>query len=88
VCTATRMGHDMIDTILIVNAATGETVERERTAEEQAQREADIAAAVAAEEEYAAALAAEMQAKKDAIEHAKSLGFTDEMINVMYPNLT
>jgi hypothetical protein len=41
-----------------------------------------------------AALAAE-QAKKDeteaatasAIAHAKSLGFTDEMITVMYPNL-
>jgi hypothetical protein len=31
--------------------------------------------------------AAEAQAKTDAIEHAKSLGFTDEMINVMYPNL-
>ena len=78
----------MTDTILIVNAATGETVERERTAEEQAQREADIAAALAAEAEHAAVLAAEAQAKTDAIEHAKSLGFTDEMINVMYPNLS
>ena len=27
------------------------------------------------------------QARLDAIEHAKSLGFTDEMIAVMYPNL-
>jgi hypothetical protein len=73
--------------VLEVNAQTGERIERDFTPEEQAQREADIAAAVAAEEEYAAALAAEMQAKKDAIEHAKSLGFTDEMINVMYPSL-
>ena len=50
--------------------------------------EAEIEAA------YPAALAAE-QAKADeaaaataaAIAHAKSLGFTDEMIAVMYPNL-
>jgi hypothetical protein len=27
------------------------------------------------------------QAKIDAIEHAKSLGFTDSMISVMYPSL-
>jgi len=27
------------------------------------------------------------QARLDAIEHAKSLGFTDAMIAVMYPNL-
>ena len=27
------------------------------------------------------------QAKADAVEHARSLGFTDEMIAVMYPNL-
>lgn len=29
----------------------------------------------------------EIQARNDAIAHAKSLGFTDEMIAVMYPNL-
>lgn len=28
------------------------------------------------------------QARADAIAHAKSLGFTDAMIAVMYPNLT
>jgi hypothetical protein len=40
-------------------------------------------------EEIAArvALRASAEAKTDAIEHAKSLGFTDEMINVMYPSL-
>jgi hypothetical protein len=30
---------------------------------------------------------AEQKAREDAINHAKSLGFTDEMIAVMYPNL-
>ena len=73
--------------VLEINVATGERVERDFTPEEQAQREADIAAALAAEAEHAAAIAAETQAKTDAIEHAKSLGFTDEMINVMYPSL-
>jgi len=29
----------------------------------------------------------EIQARNDAIAHAKSLGFTDEMIAVMYPGL-
>ena len=66
---------------------TGEVVEREMTPEELAQYEKDQA-------ETAAALAA-AQAKADAdaaataaaIAHAKSLGFTDAMIAVMYPNL-
>ena len=34
-----------------------------------------------------AAAAANAAATADAIAHAKSLGFTDEMIRVMYPNL-
>jgi hypothetical protein len=33
-------------------------------------------------------VAGEAAARTAAIAHAKSLGFTDEMINVMYPNLT
>lgn len=32
--------------------------------------------------------AADAQARADAIAHAKSLGFTDEMIAVMYPGLS
>ena len=36
-------------TVMIVNAATGEVVERDRTPAEQAQYEADIAAAQAAQ---------------------------------------
>ena len=79
------MGHNM--TVMIVNAATGEVVERDRTPAEQAQYEADIAAAAQAEAEYAAAEARLAAARAAAIEHAKGLGFTDEMIAVMYPNL-
>tara|TARA_R110000822_G_scaffold73748_1_gene177307 strand:- start:48 stop:296 length:249 start_codon:yes stop_codon:yes gene_type:complete len=79
------MGHDM--TVMIVNAATGETVERERNAEEQAQYDADVAAAEQAETEREAAEATTATARAAAIEHAKSLGFTDEMLAVMYPTL-
>ena len=39
------------------------------------------------EEEQYAKIAAENAARDAAIAHAKSLGFTDEMIAVMYPNL-
>ena len=73
--------------ITIYDAATGEVTEREQTPEEEAQYVADQAAA------KAEAVAIEKQAKAtakataDAITHAKSLGFTDAMIAVMYPNL-
>ena len=66
----------------------GTTFERDWTAEELAQFETDridnetrTAAAAAAESERIANTEA-------AIAHAKSLGFTDQMISVMYPNLT
>ena len=65
----------------------GTTFERPWTPEELAQQQKDrddYAAAQAAAEATAAANAA---ATADAIAHAKSLGFTDEMIRVMYPNL-
>jgi hypothetical protein len=39
------------------------------------------------ESEESAKEAAAAQAIADAIAHAKTLGFTDEMINVMYPSL-
>lgn len=67
--------------------ADGTTFERPWTPEELAQQQKDrddYAAAQAAQEVAAAANAA---ATADAIAHAKSLGFTDEMIRVMYPNL-
>lgn len=67
--------------------ADGTVIERPWTPEELAQQAKDrddYAAAQAAQEAAAAANAA---ATADAIAHAKGLGFTDEMIGVMYPNL-
>ena len=65
----------------------GTTFERDWTEQELAQFETDridnetrTAAAAAAEVERLAATAA-------ALAHARSLGFTDEMIAVMYPGL-
>jgi uncharacterized protein YdaU (DUF1376 family) len=74
-------------TILEVWADTGEKVERERTAEEQAQYEADQAAAESAATAALAKVQADAAATEATIAHAKSLGFTDAMIAVMYPNL-
>lgn len=74
-------------TIMIVNAATGEVVERDRTVNEQAQYEADQKAAEQAATEAQAQAEAQAEATDAAIAHAKSLGFTDAMIAVMYPNL-
>lgn len=61
---------------------------REFTPQERAQIGADIAAAEQAEAERAAAEAKAAQDRADAIAHAESLGFTEAMISVMYPNLT
>ena len=57
-----------------------ENVEPLTTAEVQAEIERLEAAEIVKEAEA-------RQARLDAIEHAKSLGFTDSMIAVMYPNL-
>jgi len=73
--------------VLEVTYPSGERVERDRTLEEQAQYEADQAAAIKAEKERVKKEAADKAAREAAIEHAKSLGFTDAMIAVMYPNL-
>ena len=65
----------------------GTTFERPWTPEELAQQQKDrddYAAAQAAQE--AAAVTAAQNASA-AIEHAKSLGFTDAMITAMYPGL-
>jgi hypothetical protein len=70
-----------------IDATTGEAVERPFTDAELAQRAADEAAAQAAADEAAAAEAQAAQDRADAIAHAKSLGFTDAMIAVMYPGL-
>ena len=74
--------------VLEITYPSGERVEREFTPEELAQREADRLAFEKAEADRVAQEAAADQAKADAITHALSLGFTDEMIAVMYPNLT
>ena len=74
--------------VVIVNAQTGERVERDFTPDELAQREADQSAVQAAQEAADAAAVEAQAAREAAIAHAKSLGFTDAMISVMYPNLT
>jgi hypothetical protein len=75
-------------TILEVWADTGEAVERDRTPEEQAQFEADQTAAVKAEKDRVKKETADKAATEAAIAHAKSLGFTNAMIAVMYPALS
>ena len=65
----------------------GTVIERPWTPEELAQQQKDredFVAAQAAQEAAAATSAANAAA---AIAHAKSLGFTDEMISAMYPAL-
>jgi membrane protein involved in colicin uptake len=74
--------------VLEINVPTGERIERDFTPEEAAQRAKDRAAAEAAAQAAADKEAADKAARDAAIAHAKSLGFTDEMIAVMYPGLT
>jgi hypothetical protein len=73
--------------VIEVFAETGDTVERDFTPAELEQRKLD-------EQEHAADAAAVQQSSQQrakaqaaAIAHAKTLGFTDEMIAVMYPTL-
>ena len=69
--------------VLEVFANTGEVVERDRTKAEETQSKADQAEATQAASEAQATATATAAA----IAHAKSLGFTDEMVAVMYPSL-
>ena len=73
--------------IIEVWADTGLTVKRNRTVEEQEQYEKDKATLIQLEKDKIDKEAADTLARNDAITHAKSLGFTDAMIAVMYPNL-
>jgi hypothetical protein len=73
--------------ILEVWADSGETVERERTPDEQAQYDADMANLAAEADEAAAKATADAAAVAAAVAHAKSLGFTDAMIANMWPSL-
>jgi transaldolase len=76
---------DIIETDYTTNPPT--ITEREFTPEEIAQREKDAADAAKAAQDKADKEAADAAATAAAVAHAKSLGFTDEMISVMYPNL-
>jgi len=80
------MGHDMTDTILIVNAATGETIQRERTAEEQTQFELDQAAAALAEQAAVDAEAAKVAARESAMAKLAALGLTVDEITSLIGN--
>lgn len=77
---------DIVETDYTTDPPT--VTERDFTPEELAQIEADRAAAQAAELEAVERETAAAAARTAAIAHAKSLGFTEEMIAVMYPNLT
>jgi predicted HAD superfamily Cof-like phosphohydrolase len=77
---------DVIETDYSTNPPT--VTERDFTPEELAQLEADRVAAEQAAQAAADKAAADKAARDAAIAHAKSLGFTDAMIDVMYPNLT
>jgi hypothetical protein len=76
---------DVIETDLTTDPPT--VTERDFTPEEAAQIEADSKANAAAEKAKSKAEADAATARAAAIEHAKSLGFTDAMIAVMYPGL-
>jgi len=74
--------------IMIIDAATGNVTLRDFSADELAQRKIDAdnaKADVSAKETAEAADQATITAARD---HASSLGFTDAMLAVMYPNLT
>ena len=73
----------MTDKILIVNAATGERVERERNAEEQAQFEIDQAAATAAKQAAVEAQAADAAARESAIAKLAALGLNNAEIKAI-----
>lgn len=76
---------DVIETDYSTDPPT--VTERNFTPDELAQLEADRVAAEAAAQAQADKGAADKAAREAAIAHAKSLGFTDAMIAVMYPNL-
>jgi hypothetical protein len=76
---------DVIETDYTTNPPT--IMERDFTPDELAQIEADRVAAEQSAQAAADKAAADAAARAAAIAHAKSLGFTDEMIAVMYPNL-
>lgn len=77
---------DAIDVVEIF-ADTNIVIEREYTEDERNQRLSDAANFEALKEAEATKVEADNATRIAAIEHAKTLGFTDAMINVMYPSL-
>lgn len=81
------IGNEFFTDVVEVDVATGERIERDFTEEESAQREIDATAEAGTKVEAEKTAQRLIKAKDLAVAHAKSLGFTDEMIAVMYPNL-
>jgi hypothetical protein len=73
-----------VDKITEIWAGSGKIIERDLTLEEAAQRKADKKT----QRERQAEDHRQAETRAAAIEHAKTLGFTDAMLTVMYPNLT
>ena len=73
-----RTGHDMSD-VIEVDAVTGQVIERDFTAEELAQREADAVA----EQNVADADAARVAARESAMVKLAKLGLNDSEVEAM-----
>ncbi len=74
--------------VIEINSVTGQVTERDYTAAELVQRKTDAANAKAAATEQATAEATRLATITAARDHAASLGFTEVMLDVMYPQLT
>jgi len=74
--------------VLEINSITGEVTERNFTEAELAQRKTDAANAKDQAKTKEDADSQRLATITAAREHAASLGFTDAMLAVMYPNLT
>lgn len=72
--------------VLEIDVLTGEVTERGFNNAEKAQRAQDRKDQEAAEEAKEAKEAADRAASDAAYAHAKSLGFTDDMLRMMFPN--
>ena len=69
--------------VIEIFADSGQVIERDFTPEELAQRATDAAAAEQAAADALAAADVREAARVAAVAHARSLGFTDEMIAAM-----
>lgn len=69
--------------VLEIDAATGETIERAFTPEEQAQRDADAAAYAAQQAEVEARAAATAAARESAVAKLAALGLSEVEVAVL-----